>query len=112
MLALAAVATATPVEVATADGERALYELAADLAQRRIDVGLRQRAAAGQAVEDAAKLFGEAVEQRASPQCWPCSADKNTSTPEGASRCRAVAAGFGTRSARLVFRSLARAANS
>jgi hypothetical protein len=37
---------------------------ATHLAQRRIDVGFRQRAAPRQAIEDAAKLFRQAVEHR------------------------------------------------
>ena len=40
-----------------------LQQRAANLAQRRVDVLLRQRAAPRQAVENAAKLFGQAIEQ-------------------------------------------------
>ena len=37
---------------------------AADLAQRLVDVGFRQRTAAGEAVENAAKVFRQCVEHR------------------------------------------------
>ena len=40
-----------------------LEQRAAHLAQRRIDVGFAQRAAPGQAVENAAELFRQVVEQ-------------------------------------------------
>ena len=39
-----------------------LEQRAADFAQRRVDVGLGQRAAAGELVEDAGKFIGEAFE--------------------------------------------------
>ena len=41
---------------------------AAHLAQRRIDVGLGERAAPRQAIEDAAEPFGERIEHRAFPR--------------------------------------------
>ena len=39
-------------------------QCAANLAQRRIDVGFAERAAAGEAVENAAEFFRQTVEQR------------------------------------------------
>ena len=58
---------------------------AAHLAQRRVDVGFAERAAAGQAVENAAKFFRQVVEHRVL---------KTPFAPEGALRCRAVASGL------------------
>ena len=55
-----------------------LEQRAAHLAQRRVDVGLRQRAAPRQAVEHAAKAIRQVVEQRATPQSWPRAAGQQT----------------------------------
>ena len=67
-----------------------LEQRAAHLAHRGVDVGLRQRAAACQPIENATKLFRQIVEQGRAP---------NIFAPEGASRCRALASGLKDRSA-------------
>ncbi|HTC03385.1 MAG TPA: hypothetical protein VK749_08280, partial [Xanthobacteraceae bacterium] len=61
------------------------------------DVGLRQRAAPGQAIENRTQPFRKTIEHL-----------KTLFAPEGASRCRAVTSGLGGRSA-VAIRSLARA---
>ena len=61
-----------------------LEQRPAHFAQRRVDVGFAERAAAGEAVENAAKLFRQVIEHQS----------VNTFTPEGALRCRAVASGL------------------
>ena len=57
---------------------------APNLTQCALDLGFAERAAAGEAVENAAKSFGQTIEHRSA----------NTLAPEGASRCRAVASGL------------------
>ena len=87
-----------------------LDQRAAHLLQRRLDVRFRQRAAPGQPVEDRIQTFGKTVEHLSlltSPRLR--GEVENTNTPEGASRCRAVASGLTGRSAIINFGSLARA---
>ena len=71
---------------------------AANLAQRRIDVGFAERAAAGEAVENAAEFFRQSVEQLFSlsknGHPFGMAYAQNNFTPEGALRCRAVASGL------------------
>ena len=52
--------------------------------KRSVDVGFAERAAAGEAVENAAQFFRQVVEHQSA----------NTFAPEGALRCRAVASGL------------------
>src|SRR5205814_2112795 len=105
-----------------------LKQRAAHLAHRSVDVGLRQRAAPRQPIEDATKLFRQIVEQCRCPlpSSYPAKAGypvlrdlapkrtisvtgspafagddtkPNTFAPEGASRCRALASGLQGRAA-------------
>ena len=80
-----------------------LEQRAAHFAQCGVDVGFAERAAAGEAVENAAEFFRQRVEHQSA----------NTFTPEGASRCRAVASGLSMdRAADWNFTSLSRAAGT
>ena len=79
-------------------------ERAPDLAQRRVNVRFRQRAAPRQAVEDSVQAFRKTVEHRQLSSV-------TTKSPEGASRCRAVASGLRDRSAAKC-RSLTRASGT
>ena len=91
-----------------------LEQRAADFAQRRIDVGFAQRAAARQAIEDFPKPVAKALEHAQFPvlQHWAAGyrlrAGQTPNPPEGASRCRVFASGIsldlcGSRSAVQVF---------
>ena len=71
------------------EGDIGLQERAANLAQRCIDVGFAERAAPGQAIQDAAELFRELVEHGQSRKRF----QQTNLAPEGASRCRAFASG-------------------
>ena len=77
-----------------------LEQRAADLAQRRIDVGFAERAAAGEAIED----FPEPVAQAIQTSIHPLSCDgphrmwsltpQTPNPPRGASRCGVFASGI------------------
>jgi len=93
-----------------------LQHRAAYLAQRRVDIRLRQRTAPGQAIENSAKSFRQTVEHSGHPfdpsfETRPPGAPQdeaiqNTFAPEGALRCRAVAAGLQGQSASLHYGSV------
>ena len=81
---------------------------AAHLAHRGVDIGLRERTAPRQPIENATKLFRQIVEQCRCPlfserplagERPDAFADANTFAPEGASRCRALASGLMGRAA-------------
>ena len=94
---------ADPIDEAADHVERdvGLEQRAAHLAHRGIDVGLRQRPAPGQPIENATQFFRQIVEhQRKSKNGLSekglC---QNNFAPEGASRCRALTSGLQGRAA-------------
>ena len=78
-----------------------LEQRAPHLAQRGVDVGLGQRAAPRETVENAAKPIGQAIEHVFKhPEAPARRIFQTTLAPEGASRCRAGTSGLKGRSAK------------